>query len=435
MRVAAAVHALSGVSLSAAQERAALFLDQTLARCVLKERQAQRWIVWCSQRVLAWPPQGVYISGSVGMGKSVLIDGLHAAALEAGVRSVRIHWHEWIRNVHRSLHAMRELTASHEGKLRAIGDAWSAEHSLVCFDEMSVSDVCDALILREILGRMLESGVELVATSNRAPFELYERGLNRELFLPFVGLIERSLVHCDLNRLASDANDTIVDHRRVSADDDSPSLYLVGASTQRFRAACAAAVGSHTMSPASVEVAYGRSVELQVAEPEAGAAILGASFSQLCDTPLAAADYHVLFARFDALLLTDLPRLTLERHDIARRFLSLVDVVYETRSLFVAQACVDIDDLLADDIYVKDDDLSLLTVRDQGGSSGRPATFVGDAEWSATGRKDASLGAASGLRDTHFSFARLKSRLIEMTRSQHYRAAWRRRIEARRNSP
>jgi len=164
----------------------------------------------------------------------------------------------------------------------------------------------------------------------------------------------------------------------------------------------------------------------------------------LCARPFGAADYAALAERYAALVLEDVPALDLARHDRVRRFLTLVDVLYDRRKLLaVTNAAAPIDDLLlgGGGGEVQGDALAsptTIAVRDSGGASGRPSTFVvdaaslgddssfsGAAEWSATGRLGASLGAGAELVDTHFAWARGASRVVEMTTSPAYRAEWR----------
>lgn len=403
-------------SLTAGQESAAALLDETLRRCVLKQESwPHRMLIRSCQRLVEYPRQGVYLNGEVGIGKSLLLDGLHEEATRRGVSSIRIHWHEWMSSVNDSLLSKKDKET--RTKLRDIGDDWASKHQLVCFDEVAVSDVADALILREIFGRMLDRGVEIVATSNRPPRGLYENGLNRDLFLPFIHLLERKLVLCDLQGESTD-------HRRTRLAAD--SFFFVGDNShERMMACCEQVFGAFKKHKTTARLAYGRKMVVE----SIGDDVLVASFYELCDRPLAAPDYHALFdSQYRALVLTEIPQLTLERHDQARRFLALVDVLYERKTLLLASSRVDVDHLLLG-WRQKEIEASLaqVTVRDQGGSSGRLTTFVGEAEWSATGRIGASLGTFAGVTDTEFAFARLASRLVEMTASSQYRENYSRR--------
>lgn len=348
----------------------------------------------------------------------MLMDLVHAEAVRSRVASVRVHWHEWIDDVHRKLHEMRGSGHSQRRKLIQVGLAYSTAR-LVCFDEMAVHDVADALLLRTIVSTMLERGVELVATSNRPPRGLYENGINRSLFLPFISLLESSLVRCDLDVLAAANDEPLVDYRRRH---EHTRLYVVGQDHGIVDSLFPESKGDR-----QIPIAAGRSLRVRARRDDTRAEAFVIDFNAVCDAPLAAPDYHRIADACDALLLRGLPQLSMDRHDIARRFLALVDVLYDRRKLLVIlDAAVPIDDLLRSSDM--DDAQTTMHVANQGGSSGRLTTFVGGgAEWSATGRIGASLGKFSGRADTLFAWDRLTSRLVEMTASPAYLADWRER--------
>ncbi|KAJ8598758.1 hypothetical protein CTAYLR_009856 [Chrysophaeum taylorii] len=407
---------------SMAQAKAAKVLDRTLRGCIL--RKGRPWVGW-SQRLLG-EARGVYLSGAVGSGKTLLMDTLHVEARAENVATLRVHWHEWIGSVHRALHEARNAYASQTRKLRALGDALAHDTQLVCFDELAVHDVADALMLREIFARVLERGAAIVATSNRDPRDLYENGINRELFLPFIALLERHLVHCDLDTLANESGEALVDYRRDAAS-DGLSLYVTNGSA---RDVCAAVVGRPLRwTKRRVPVSYGRSIE--IADDEV---VATAHFEDLCARPLSAADYASLADRYDALVLTRVPQLSMQQHDQVRRLLWLVDILYDARMLLVIEADVPVDDLLDSGGFSREEEANTVLVRNHGGSSGRLTTIVGGGggtEWSATGRIGASLGSVAGVTDARFAWSRLTSRLVEMTRSTAYLAAWRQRCHGR----
>lgn len=369
---------------SPAQTRAAVALDGALARAA----SAQRWFWWAPGAVSG--RRGVYLSGSVGSGKSMLVDSLHDAAADAGVPTTRVHWHAWIASVHAALHDRRGSGDAMGDKLKNIGAAAAEGTRLLCFDELAVHDVADALILRTIFAELLARGVMVCATSNRAPRDLYARGLNRGLFLPFVDLLEASVEHVPL--------DVRADFRRSRIPvGDAASLYVVDAT--RLPSAVARLAGAPVaFANAPLPVAHGRSVDGEVAV--AGPRLARAAFPSLCGAPLGASDYHALADAFGGLVLTAVPVLDADRHDEVRRFIALVDVFYDRGRALVLEAAAPIDALLAGD---------------------------GGAEWTAA---DASLGSIAGVKDTQFAWDRTTSRLVEMTASPAYRDRWRRRFAA-----
>ena len=406
-RLAARV-ALGELRPNAAQNLSAVKLDAALER-------ASSW---------SWLPsggRGVYLSGSVGSGKTMLLDSLHDEASRRGVRTTRVHWHEWIASVHARLHAFRSDGRSTGDKLRRIGDDAAAETRLLCFDELAVHDVADALLLREIFERLFRSGAMVVVTSNRPPRDLYAHGINRHLFVPFIELLEAKVDHCDLDALADGA---AVDFRRSAAAADAPLYVAPGGSA--FADACAAvAGGAVAYERCAVAVAHGRRLELDVSTT--APRCVRATFDELCGRPLGASDFHAIADVAAAVHLAAVPRLDVAKHDAARRFIALVDVLYDRGLALVVEAEAPIDALLdaprGGAATARAGDFE---VRDEGGSSGKLTTFHADGtEWSATGLIGAAMGAVAGAADTQFAWDRTTSRLFEMTHGAPYRARWR----------
>ena len=418
----------------AGQVAAAQTLDAALARATA----AAKW---------DWMPgwlvpeaRGAYLSGGVGSGKSMLMDTLHDEAARAGVRTKRIHWHEWIDGVHRRLHDLRKSSSATAGqRLQHIGRETSAEVRLLCFDELAVHDPADALVFREIFSSLFADGVVVVATSNRAPRELYHAGINREqLFVPFIDLLEARVDHVTLG-----GGPGATDWRRAAAaaavtgGDNVAPLYVVG------RAGCAEAAAALAGRPlefsaASAPLPHGRALAIDVADvpsKDGPVRIARAPFSALCDAPLSAADYHALCDAYAALVLTGVPVVDPARHDLVRRLTALVDVLYDRGRAVVVEADAPADALLGGDAAPAPGDAArrvpggTLAFSREGGTSGRHVTHLGDGtEWSATGIKGAALGAYAGAEDTRFAWARTTSRLAEMTRAPGYRQTWRRSV-------
>ena len=282
----------------------------------------------------AEPPQGLYVYGGVGRGKSMLMDLFFRAAPIAAKR--RVHFHAFMQEVHARLTAMRQHPGIRElrpGKrakdddiLPSIARDIARDCRLLCFDEFQVHDIADAMILGRLFETLFEAGVVVVATSNRPPRDLYENGLQRDSFLPFIALIEKRL---DLLQL-----DSGTDYRLESMRAMDVYLTPLDASADRrledyfARLTHGADVGPETLT------VHGRAVRI----PRASDDIAFASFAELCERPLGPADYLAIAGRFDVLLLARIPGMGPARRNEAKRFVTLIDALYEHKVKLICSA-------------------------------------------------------------------------------------------------
>lgn len=267
-------------------------------------------------------PQGLYVYGEVGRGKSMLMDLFFDVAPVEAKR--RVHFHAFMQDVHRRLHEWRKTNAG--DPLQPLAQELAREAWLLCFDEFQVTDIADAMILGRLFQALFEAGVVVVATSNRPPRDLYKDGLQRERFLPFIALIEDKLDVLELAGAVDYRLDRLKDHR----------LYHVppGPAAEAALAAAFADLTADTPpAPTSIEV-LGRRLRV----PRAARRVAWFEFEDLCGQALGPADYLAIADAFDAVILSGVPRMNRDRRDVAKRFVTLVDALYDRRVRFLCSA-------------------------------------------------------------------------------------------------
>ncbi len=269
------------------------------------------------------PPRGVYLYGDVGRGKSMVMDLFFAAAPLSAKR--RVHFQAFMLEVHRRLAELRAASAERD-PLGALVRRIAAETRLLCLDELEVRDIADAMILGRLFEGLLVAGVVPVVTSNRHPRRLYEGGLNRDRFEPFIELV--------CARLDLVALDGPVDYRLERLADVPVYLSPLGPETQAaLERIVRALTDDAPLAPETLEV-QGR----RLLVPRAGAGLAIFPFAALCAQPLGPADYLALTERYHTLVLDGVPMLGPDRRNEARRLVTLVDALYERKVMLVMTA-------------------------------------------------------------------------------------------------
>ena len=260
------------------------------------------------------PPRGLYIWGDVGRGKTLLMDWFFESV--ALPRKRRAHFNSFMVDVHARIHAERQQPGSGD-PIPAIAQALAQDARLLCFDEFQVTDVADAMILGRLFDRLFAQGVVIVATSNTPPDRLYEGGLNRQLFLPFIEEIKQRLEVVELNGPT--------DYRLQRMSGLKVYLSPLGPEADAaMNAAWQRLTDSKRGKPTSLTV-LGR----QVAVPQAARGVARFDFTDLCARPLGAADFLAVAREFHTILLDHIPVLSPEMRNEARRFTLLIDTLYD----------------------------------------------------------------------------------------------------------
>jgi cell division protein ZapE len=278
--------------------------------------------------------RGVYLWGPVGRGKSMLMDLFYEAVPVA--RKRRTHFHVFMGEIHRAIGEWRTSDAAtrkarfgqHKGDdpIVPVADRVADAARLICFDEFQVTDIADAMILGRLFEALFTRGVTLVATSNRAPDGLYKDGINRQLFLPFIDLLKRRLEVVSV----AGGHDYRLDRLRAAGTWFSPN----DPDNQRsFAALWRDMLDGEAETGATIEV-LGRKITL----PHALGGQVRASFASLCSVALGPNDYVALADHFHTVFLEDVPKLTPARREEARRFVILIDALYEAHARLIVLA-------------------------------------------------------------------------------------------------
>ncbi len=281
--------------------------------------------------------RGAYLWGPVGRGKSMLMDLFFESAPESA--KLRVHFHVFMARVHGLVNlwrtgdapARRAEFGRHKGDdpIVPIADLIAGEAALLCFDELTVTDIADAMILGRLFEALFARGVTLVSTSNRAPDDLYRDGINRQLFLPFIDMLKERMEVVPL----IGGHDYRLERLRAARSWFSPND---PDNERRFDCLWREILGPDEELGATLHV-LGRSLHW----PRAAGGRLRAHFASLCIQALGPADYIAIADRFQTVFIEGVPRLTPDKRDQARRLATLVDTLYEARARLVVLAATE----------------------------------------------------------------------------------------------
>jgi len=408
--------------------------------------------------------RGVYIYGEPGAGKTMMLDMFHDAALAAGVPSRRTHFHDFMLDVNRELHRIRCKSGGVADPLARVAESFLEASPLLCFDECHVLNVGDAMIMRAFFERLFAAGGTVVATSNLAPDKLYSSGINREVFQPFIDAVLR---HCDPLEVETRQDFRLAQSQELAATDAARGFFwpLGDEASARLAQALVEIRGCEEPPMAcEIPVPMGRVLPCHSAWLE-GVRVAQFSYQELCEANVGTYDYVAVSDAFDVIVLTEVPRFREADENAARRFASLVDVLYDRHKRLLCTIDAPPKEIFAairsqysggidDDLIAASEAKSAISVPTHGGSSGRhvsafrlpnaPMQYsesggygvaAGSAqdsaqqqpqqedawvEWSATGLKDASMfdltcHTNAQRHDRLLPLLRCESRLEEMS--------------------
>ncbi|KAL7528574.1 hypothetical protein ACHAWF_002612 [Thalassiosira exigua] len=384
-------------------------------------------------------PRGFYIHGEVGTGKSLLLDSFHdhACTLAPGKKR-RIHFHSFLQDIHRRVHDLNKALLRRHGRsfhvdvsrernpIVRVAEQISQEVTLLCIDEFQVTDVADAMILSQFFGELWRRGVVVVATSNRPPRDLYEGGLNRGYFLPFLDLLEK---YCVVHRLGDDRREGrgdepgggATDYRRIrlgvdahGSDKECGEYYhLTGKGDGRhalerldelFRSFRKCSEPPTDGLPLRLRVHFNRTISIRQYHSDV---IARFTFDELCTAELGSSDYHAIANHFHIVIIEMIPQLTLKHPDRARRFITLIDELYEAGTPLACSAA-EVPDRLFLGKSSRDDGCGNRS-HDEGAEAAGNMHAVDVAQVQGT-----AVGELASVKELSFAFDRAASRLLEM---------------------
>jgi len=267
------------------------------------------------------PPKGIYLWGGVGRGKSMLMDFCVAEMGEVPTR--RVHFHAFMQEIHEAIHLVRKKGV--EDAITPVAKDVASTLRLLAFDEMQITDITDAMIVGRLFEALFADGVVVVTTSNRVPDDLYKDGLNRDLFLPFIHLIKDKMV---VHELASPT-----DYRQDRLGGQQVYFTPTGAEARAQMNSMWTDLAGGPGTPLILRV-KGRAVEL----PAFRNGVARAGFHDLCGRALGPADYLALAEAVKVLMIDDIPALSRNNFNEAKRFVTLIDSLYEARVRLICSA-------------------------------------------------------------------------------------------------
>ncbi len=267
------------------------------------------------------PPPGLYLWGGVGRGKSMVMDLF--VENTAITQKRRVHFHAFMQEIHKGMHEARKRGV--DDALAPVAEAVARGIRLLAFDEMQITDITDAMIVGRLFEKLMAAGVVIVTTSNRAPEELYKNGLNRQLFLPFIAMLREKLQVLEL--------ESPNDYRQHRLQGAQVYFHPAGKMKGEIQAIWDDLTGGAPGAPLTLPV-NGRTIDL----PRFANGVGRGTFWDLCSRPLGPGDYLAIAQAVRVLILEDIPQLSAENYNEAKRFVTLIDALYEAKVRLICSA-------------------------------------------------------------------------------------------------
>ena len=282
-------------------------------------------------RLALTAPRGLYLYGPVGRGKSMLMDLLYASV--AGDRKRRVHFHEFMLEVHGTMHDLRQKDGRLQDPLPRIAEGIAKDSWLICFDEFQVDNIADAMILGRLFEALFDKGVVVVATSNTHPQNLYRDGLQRDRFLPFIDVLK--------SRIDVIALEAQRDYRRDRLIDMGVYFSPLGPDAGAALDKAFGALTDNSNGQTEEITVMGRVIPV----PRAAKGVGWFEFSDLCEKPLGAPDYLAIAKTYHTVILANIPILPPAKRNEAKRMVTLIDALYEAKVNIVVSAAAEPDGL------------------------------------------------------------------------------------------
>ncbi|KAJ4370878.1 palmitoyltransferase akr1 [Didymella sp. IMI 355093] len=353
-------------------------------------------------------PKGMYMFGDVGSGKTMMMDLFYDTLPSNIERKTRVHFHAFMQSVHKDLHKMKMQHGNDIDSIPYVAANIAERSSVLCFDEFQCTDVADAMILRRLMEALMAHGTVIVTTSNRHPDDLYKNGIQRESFIPCINLLKRRLTVLNL--------DSHTDYRKIPGPPSGVYHHPLDASAKTHADRWFRFLGDFERDPPhkATHQVWGRDIVV----PKASGKCAWFSFDEIIGRATGAADYLELSKEYEAFVVTDVPGMNHKSRDLARRFITFIDALYESRSKLVLTTAVPLTQLFLSADEVSD----ALTQSKQKGTlppSSDPGESLDDAMRSLmddlgmnmTMLKNSSIFSGD---EERFAFARALSRLSEM---------------------